>query len=103
MPVRRLLAFTALLFVTPGSATANPTFLVNAGAGADLVLFRDAAATFDSEAVRPSGAANIYAKLNGGAFLNTGNTNVSLAYSFTVNDGDVLSLHRNSEWSEVLL
>lgn len=82
--------------IAAGSAQGAITFIVNAGAGADLVIYSSASATFDSEAVPPSGAANIYATLNLGPLLNSGNTNASLSYSFTVGNGDVLDLHRNS-------
>jgi hypothetical protein len=81
--------------IVAGSAQGAITFVVNAGTGADLVL-DSASGTFDSEAVPPSGSANIYATLNLGPLLNSGNTNASLSYSFTVGSGDVLDLHRNS-------
>jgi hypothetical protein len=46
-------------------SSANPTFIVNADTGVDLVI-TSGSNTFDSEAVLPSGAANIHVEVNGG-------------------------------------
>ena len=88
--MKKRLSLALALTVGLGMMSHAALMRVDADTGMDLAQ-STSSGTFDTEAVPPSGSANMYARV-GGTWLNHGNTNPLLAYDVTITDGLVVEL-----------